>query len=128
MPHFVNSRKSFKYVYFHKTWIPSLEGSLEILLKKGICTSIENYEPDEGINRKYFCPRCGYPCYRSPRDGKPTRDNKPADFRHFPYEPYRPCNFRSNNSEGQKYTTEVEKHKAIQDGCLTRAVSFSRSC
>jgi hypothetical protein len=119
MPRFVNSRKSFKYVYFHETWIPSLEGSLEILLREGICTSIEDYDPDIGVKKKYFCPRCGYPCYRSPRDGKPTRNNKPADFRHFHYEPCRPCNFRSNNSEGQKYTTDVEKYKAIQDGRLT---------
>jgi hypothetical protein len=115
MPRFVNSRKSFKYVYSHETWIPSLEGSLEILLREGICTSIEDYDPEIGVNKKYFCPRCGYPCYRYPKNGRPTSNNKPADFRHFYYEVYRRCNFRSNNSEGQKYTTEVEKYKAIQD-------------
>jgi hypothetical protein len=119
MPHSVNSRKSFKYVYFHKTWIPSLEGSLEILLKKGTCTPIEDYDPEIGVNKKYFCPRCGYPCYRSPRDGKPTRNNQPVNFRHFPDEKFRPCNYRSNNSEGQKYIDEVKKYKAIQDGRLT---------
>jgi hypothetical protein len=119
MPRFVNSRKSFKYVYFHETWIPSLEGSLEILLREGICTSIEDYDPQIGTKKKYFCPRCGYPCLRSPTDGKPTRNNKPAYFAHFPCKEKRPCNFRSNNSEGQKYATVVEKHKAIQDGYLT---------
>jgi hypothetical protein len=119
MPRFVNSRRSFKYVYFHETWIPSFEGSLEILLREGICTSIEDYDPQIGTKKKYFCPRCGYPCLRSPTDGKPTRNNKPAYFAHFPCKEKRPCNFRSNNSEGQKYTTVVEKHKAIQDGYLT---------
>ena len=109
-------RDEFKYVYFHKHWAPTPDGSLLRLLEEGMPVSIEEYDIERGKQKKYFCPRCGYPCRRVPTSGKPTVKGVRAEFRHFPEVEPRECNFRTRNSEGQKYLKEEEKTKAIEDG------------
>ncbi|NJM68470.1 MAG: hypothetical protein HC851_23810 [Acaryochloris sp. RU_4_1] len=89
------------------------------LLEEGTPTSLEEYDWKIGDRKKYFCPRCGYPCRRHPRKRNRTKVGTLLDFRHFPKRKWRECRFRTKKSEGKKYLTESQRRQAQEDGRLT---------
>lgn len=112
-------RDSFKYVYHLEDWEPSLTGSLRRLLEEGTLTSLEEYKVSIGDRKKYFCPRCGYPCRKHPRPKKIEIFKTRSDFRHFPVKEHRECIFRTKKPEGKKDLTESQRRQAQEDGRLT---------
>ncbi|NJK51384.1 hypothetical protein HC931_27785 [Candidatus Gracilibacteria bacterium] len=107
------------FVYYHPTWQPSLNAPIWKLRSSGKLISIDQYEPDLGDKKRYFCPRCGYPCYRSPKYKPFDKSNRSARFCHHPLENHPPCNLRTDQAEGKRYVNQQSRSQAVESGCLT---------
>ncbi|NJO93256.1 MAG: hypothetical protein HC820_00840 [Hydrococcus sp. RM1_1_31] len=107
------------FVYYHPTWQPSIHASIKKLRTDGKPTSLDQYDPDLGRKKHYFCPSCGYPCYRNPRKKKINRSGNKAFFSHNPVENAPFCPLRTYSGEGKHYLTENERSLAVESGRLT---------
>ncbi|PZD71075.1 hypothetical protein C1752_08278 [Acaryochloris thomasi RCC1774] len=106
-------------VYFNTTWDYTAHQPLQELIDTGIATSIYEYDPAFKGQQLYFCYRCGYPCYRNPTEGVSVNPNKRPFFAHYSIPNHPPCKLRTSQGEGQSYSSEVIKGKAVEDQCLT---------
>ncbi len=107
------------FVYYHPLWKPSVHSQMWKLRKEGKQTTIEQYDPDLGAKKCYFCPRCGYLCYRSPKIKNVSRSGDRAFFSHWPDKNAPICKWRTAKAEGKRYLTQEECLQAVEDGCLT---------
>lgn len=113
------SKGKIPFVYYHPTWKPSAREPMWKLRQEGERTTLEQYNLKLGQKKRYFCPRCGYSCYRNPKEKIITRRNRTAFFSHHPVQNAPPCKLRTLQSEGKRYSTQEERSRAVEDGRLT---------
>jgi len=113
------SKGKIPFVYYHPTWEPSARKPMWKLRQEGERTTIEQYNLKLGQKKRYFCPRCGYSCYRNPKEGNIDRRNRTAFFSHHPVQNAPACKLRTLQSEGKRYLTQEECSRAVEDGSLT---------
>jgi hypothetical protein len=118
-----NNDSKIPYVIFHPNWNPTENRDLKNIDKlrsEGLKKIIEdiniiNIHEEE----KYlFCPSCGFPCTRYPKN-KEISTNGKAYFQHQAVlnRPY--CNLSTYKGEGERYDTEEKRRKAIASGMLS---------
>lgn len=110
---------SVAVLYLHMTWDYKAQRPLQIKkLHEGTPISINDpYDVNLGKAQRYFCCRCGYPCRRKPEDDKKmvNRAGKRAFFTHdnIPDHPY--CKFRTEQSDGQRFSSEITGNQIVED-------------
>lgn len=114
------------YLDKDEKWDYKAKRPLQELIDIGVATSIyDPYDAALGNARRYFCCRCGYPCYRSPSDGRMFNvAGDSAFFAHYsiPNHPY--CKFRTEKSDGLSSTLEKIGNQVIEDDYKTTVVSW----
>lgn len=110
-------KHKIRFVYYCQIWRPDGNEPIEKLRDRGSRITLEDW--DISKDEHYFCPRCGWPCYRYPKKKKFDRRGD-AMFKHYPKTEESPiCNLRTGQGEGKHYPTEVERKRAVADGRLT---------
>jgi hypothetical protein len=112
-------KHKIRFVYYDQIWRPDGNEPIEKLKDRGLLVRLTDW--DISKDKHCFCPRCGWPCYRSPKY-LPFGRSERYTFGHYrPGKGKEPpsCNLRTGQREGKRYTTEVEKSRAVEDGRLT---------
>lgn len=109
-----------KYALYLKDW--SFEHDDQAYLKANAVKALVTEFEDE-MHGNIFCPECGAPLFRSPRDKDYSDNGRAAYFAHsrgFKTN----CGLRTKKAEGKKYLNEEEAKKAIQDEELVVVEGF----
>lgn len=115
------------YLDKDKKWNYEARRPLQELIDIGIPTSIDDpYDVDLGEERRYFCCRCGYPCFRNPKDDKKMFNiaGSRAFFAHHNIPNHPDCKFRTEKSDGQSFSSKIIGNQVVADEYKTTVSSW----
>jgi hypothetical protein len=119
------SEPRIDHLVYNRTWNPDAGESIDVLHSTRIAyITLDSFKKSD--KKYYFCPNCGYPGIRSPKDRAFADNGSPAILKHNSQYPHIQCDLKVTSKElGKHFSNECIKRKAVENETLIVIYSWS---
>lgn len=113
------------HLVYNRTWNPEAGKSIDVLHNTRIAyITLDSFKKTD--KKYYFCPNCGYPGIRSPKDRAFADNGSPAILKHNSQYPHIECDLKVTSKDlGKHFKNERIRRKAVENEILIVIFSWS---
>lgn len=121
----MSSEPRIDQLVYNRAWNPEAGESIDVLHSTRLAyITLDSFKKAD--KKYYFCPNCGYPGIRSPKDRAFADDGSPAMLKHNSRYPHIQCDLKVTSKDlGKHFSNERTKQKAVEDETLIVIDSWS---